>query len=125
MREDVVPYVVSCIFLGSCLVLVGAYGLFRKFNVKKTTYGFYGEGGPPEGSGGGEAFGEAYEAHEMDAVADASTTRPQTNGRNGSVDPAEAAPEAAVPAAAAPATNPFKNKAAAGSNPFGQYGSAQ
>jgi hypothetical protein len=39
MREDVVPFVVSGIFIGSVAVLMAGYGLHRKFNVKKTDYG--------------------------------------------------------------------------------------
>ncbi len=64
MREDVVPYVVSGVFLASVIVCMAAYALWRKFQVKKTDYGFYGADGTgcPDGSGGGEV----YEQHEMD-----------------------------------------------------------
>ena len=122
MREEVVPYVVSCVFLGACVVIVAGYGIFRRMNVKKPNYGFYGDGGPPEGAGGGDVFAEEeVEAHELGQVKQISNggAPPPTQEEAYYAEEEEAAAEAAAAGAAAPASNPFKSKAA--SNPFGQY----
>ena len=119
MREDVVPYVVSIVFLSATGLLVAGYALYRKLNVKKTDYGFYGDGGPPEAGGGGDT----YEMQQQNG-------EEYTNGNgvaNGNSEYREvptAAAAAPVPAAAPvqaqpEASNPFKNKAK-GSNPFAQ-----
>lgn len=122
MREDVVPFVTAGIFSVTIVVLLGGYGLYRKFNVKKTDYEAYGaEGFNPPGT-------EGHEMKEREAAANGASS----NGRGHSQTvvrqtAGEAqAEEAVAPAAAtAAASNPFKAKA--GNNPFQQqqtYGAA-
>ena len=120
MREDVVPFVVSGIFLSSVVLLVAGYALYRKLNVKKADYGFYGENGPPDGSGGGDFFGEGEERMEMQERQQparmTSIEQPvelEGNGHSAATNGANGASTA--PTAAA---NPFKNKPS--SNPFNQ-----
>ncbi|XP_059087532.1 uncharacterized protein LOC131883940 [Tigriopus californicus] len=43
MREDVAPFVTAGIFFTTVFLLLAGYALYRKFNVKKTTYEVYGE----------------------------------------------------------------------------------
>ncbi len=120
MREEVVPYVVSCVFLGSCAAIVAAYGIYRKLNVKKASYGFYGDGGPPDGQGGGDVFAEeGTEAHEMGQVkTNGAAAAQQQQQQNGYEAEAEANGVGTELEEAPGASNPFKKKPA--SNPFNQ-----
>lgn len=122
MREDVVPYVVSCIFLISTAGVIIGYGLFRKFNVKKTEYGFYGEEGPPDGSGGGIVDDEAGERIEMRTECEFQRNSIPTNGvparQHQDWEEPEEMPVAENGNGIQKQANPFRNKPA--TNPFQQ-----
>jgi hypothetical protein len=115
MREDVVPFVTAGAFFTCIFALIGGYGLYRKFFVKKTDF----EGYDPnaEGGGGGEVY---EESHEMSY-----TNGGGTNGhQNGTTEPQyvhaaeEPTPDVSVQTAAKPkgGANPFTKGQA--SNPF-------
>ena len=116
MREDVVPFVVSGIFLSSCVLLVAGYGIYRKFVVKKTDYDVYGAGVAQNDFGGDNV--------EMMTTGNGSFdndegTKGYNNGSSVMTEQTVVTAEP-TPAAAPPANNPFKNKA--GNNPFNQQG---
>ncbi len=92
--------------------------ILEQVSVKKTNYGFYGDGGPPDGTGGGDVFAEEQvEAHEMGQVK--TVTNGTTQHQQQEEMTYQEEEEVLAPEEAAPASNPFKSKAA--SNPFGQY----
>ena len=113
MREDVVPFVASGIFVACTIVLLAGYGIYKKFVVKKTDYGFY----DPNAEGGG---GTKMEAHEMNAINGATVLEDETyqpapaQPTNGYEEPEMAPPPAPEPKA----VNPFAKPK--GSNPFNQ-----
>lgn len=116
MREDVVPFVVSGIFLSSCVLLVAAYGIWRKFVVKKTDFDVFDPNAKTDQDRGDNvemmttgngSFDNGYDDEE-----------PQEQLQQQTVITSE--PEVKPKPAAA--SNPFKNKAGAASNPFNQQG---
>ena len=65
MRENVVPYVSSLVFVGVTSMVIAGYGIFRAFFVKKTDYEYYAEGEPGQP---GET--RLVEGHEMTSIND-------------------------------------------------------
>ena len=120
MREDVVPYVVSGIFIASCVLLVAGYGLYRKFVVKKTDYDVY-----VPGAAKNDFIDENVE---MMTTGNGSFDNGDENGSAMMKEQTVVSSEPTAPPTKAqpPANNPFKNKP--GNNPFNQqqagYGAA-
>ena len=113
MRENVVPYVMSLIYTIGVAICIAAYGVFRQFFVKKTTYGMYDEnnGDNFQESHGGTVPMEEF-APQAQPVAEASFAN--FEGQQANLEPAEAA-NAGGPA---PAANPFKKNPNITTNPF-------
>ena len=124
MREDVVPYVCSLIFVaGTCLV-IAAYGIYRQFFVKKTDYEYYAEGEP--GQPGQTAM---VEGHEMTSMTPAQMAYMERRDKGDAYDlGAGGGPQATVETAQTqegtkvipPASNPFRKETNAATNPFNQ-----
>lgn len=123
MRENVVPYVTSLVFVAITSLVIAGYGIYRSFFVKKTDYEYYEEGQP-----GQPGATHLVEGHEM-------TDIEQTNGTTGytqssfdqgtrSAPPPQASVMTeqtqegtkVVPAA----SNPFKKDTKSVTNPFNQ-----
>lgn len=110
MRENVVPYAVSLIFVAGTSLTVAGYALFRHFHVQKSAdYSHYTEGQPLQ------AAANHVEAHEMTSVdqhedyAGYSRQAPKPEATAG--DTADLAPQA---------SNPFRKEPNITNNPFKQ-----
>ena len=115
MRENVVPYAMSLVFIFGVCICVAAYGLYRQFFVKKTSYGVYDENGGATNdfqNGGGavpmEEFTPAPAQKNDDNFADFSRNQVEVEAAN------------TAPAAAAKPANPFKKETNVTTNPFNQ-----
>ena len=105
MRENVVPYVVSLIFVILVVLVVAAYGIFRQFFVKNGDYHCYDEDMGQDAA--------VHEGHEMMRVdSNGQTTLVQQQSIEQVVPPPIAPVQEPLPPQA---SNPFKQ---AGNNPF-------
>ena len=111
MRENVVPYVMSLVFMVGICICVAAYGLYRQFFVKKTNFEVYDENGA-NGSGGGAVPMEEFTspAPAPDPV--------QAKDENFANFAEQNEIEADNNAKPAPAANPFKKETNVTTNPF-------
>ena len=119
MRENVVPYVSSLVFVGVTSMVIAGYGIFRAFFVKKTDYEYYAEGEPGQP---GET--RLVEGHEMTSINDDTGYGQTSFDQQGSagMQPAPVMTEQTqegtkvLPAS----SNPFRKENKAASNPFNQ-----
>lgn len=113
MREDVAPFVTAGVFFTTVFLLLAGYGLYRKFNVKKTTYEVYGEPGvnPTEETLEMKATKETQLNHEEDETGCTRQTYVQ-----------QSAPSQIPVTQTQNAANPFTNKGQ--TNPFQAQGNA-
>ena len=113
MRENVVPYVMSLVFMVGICICVAAYGLYRQFFVKKTNFEVYDENGA-NGSGGG-----AVPMEEFTTTSPAPAPDPvQAKDENFANFAEQNEIEAETNAKPAPAANPFKKETNVTTNPF-------
>ena len=64
MRENVVPYVTSLVFVAATSLVIAGYGIYRSFFIKKTDYSYYEEGQP--GQPGATTLVEGHEMTDID-----------------------------------------------------------
>ena len=120
MREDVVPYVCSLVFVGITSCVIAGYGIYRSFFVKKTDYQFYAEGEPDQ-----PGQTTMVEGHEMASFnqendagpAQASFDQGVGGGSQATVMTAQTQEGTKV---IPPASNPFRKENKAANNPFNQ-----
>ena len=108
MRENVVPYVMSLIYIIGVALCIAAYGVYRQFFVKKTTYGMYDENGEAELNAGTVPMEEF--------TAPVSQNQDFANFENVDLNNEQAPPAPN----AAKAANPFKKDPNITTNPFNQ-----
>ena len=122
MRENVVPYITSLVFVGATSLVIAAYGIYRTFFIKKTDYQYYEEGQP-----GQPGATQLVEGHEMTAIDD--TAEPNYRKTSTGFDQGEgnATPNTVMTEQTQegtkvipPASNPFKKDPKSSSNPFNQ-----
>lgn len=120
MRENVVPYITSLVFVGVTSLVIGAYGLYRSFFIKKTDYSYYEEGQPDQ-----PGATQLVEGHEMTAIDETNNTgygqASFDQGQGNMTQPSVMTEQTqegtkVIP----PATNPFKKDPKSSSNPFNQ-----
>lgn len=111
LRENVVPYMTSLIFIFGVVIVIAAYGIFRQFFSKPKTadYGMYDESG--DVAGGGVVQMDEFTAPESNDEF-ANFNENQANFSNEG--------EPVKPKPAAPAANPFKKETNVTTNPFNQ-----
>lgn len=129
MRDKVVPYITSLIFIFGVTLIVAAYGIYRYFHVKKTDYGYYDEGGEAQEGQTRLNAGEVP-LDEMPPTdpgqADFADFSAGNNDFNNHGQPQAASNGAnGTGQGKPPASNPFKKGSDTSSNPFNQgYGSS-
>lgn len=102
-RENVVPYLMSLVYACGVALCISAYGIYRQFFVKKTTYGMY-----DENADMGENHAGTVPMEEFTAP----PAKPEEFANFENQEPE--APEVGKPAAA----NPFKKDPNITTNPF-------
>ena len=117
MRENVVPYVTSLVFVAATSLVIASYGIYRSFFVKKTDYSYYEEGQPDQ-----PGATTLVEGHEMTDIVDGNGVeygfdQGKENIPQGSVMTEQTQEGTKVIPAA---SNPFKKDPKSSSNPFNQ-----
>ena len=120
MRENVVPYITSLVFVGATSLVIAAYGIYRSFFIKKTDYQYYEEGQP-----GQPGATQLVEGHEMTAIDDTNDGGyGQTSfdqGPGNMTQPSVMTEQTQEGTKVIPAaSNPFKKDPKSTSNPFNQ-----
>ena len=120
MRENVVPYVSSLIFVAATSLVIAGYGIYRSFFIKKADYEYYAEGEPGQP---GET--RLVEGHEMTSINDTNPTgyeHANFDQGAGGIQQASVMTEQTQEGTKVlpPASNPFKKENKTATNPFNQ-----